>query len=250
MSRILVFMSDNRRLEHSFEKAAYNSLVAAINYEYCKLHGYDFLYYRPYLDNKDETKLLNCKNAKTNSLRHSSWSKLLSTSLALELEYDYIVYIDSDCIFKDFNQPLDQFIESYLDRDVLFLNNKPWNPNMPCAGFYICRVNERTRGFLRDWYAVDVPEKDKVHAWEQDALWRIFKRYNIGVIDSWMFEEKNKQFLRHVSSCEKENRIAYFTSFIHLKSIDYDQNISNVKVIEFDTGENGDCVFKSFLLNK
>ena len=56
MSRILVFMSDNRKLHGSLAGADYNSLVAAINYEYCKKHGYDFIYYRPYLNNKDEIK--------------------------------------------------------------------------------------------------------------------------------------------------------------------------------------------------
>lgn len=235
MSRILVFMSDNRNLEKSLIKANYNSLVASINNEYCKIHKYDFLYYRPYLVNKEETKLLNCKNPITNTNRHCSWSKLLSTSLALQLDYDYVVYIDSDCIFKDFNQSLEEFMRPYTDKDIIFLNSKPWGDTMPCAGFYICKVNEYTKKFLHDWYNYNIPGKDINHPWEQDALWRFFKKYNIGIIDSWMFKEKDQQYLRHVCSPEGHNRIPYFTSFLKSKNISYENNINEIQVIEFDT---------------
>ena len=47
---ILVFMSDNRKLDKNIRSAEYNSLAAAINYEYCKKYNYDFIYYRPYLN--------------------------------------------------------------------------------------------------------------------------------------------------------------------------------------------------------
>jgi GR25 family glycosyltransferase involved in LPS biosynthesis len=237
MSRILVFMSDNRNLEESLIKAEYNSLVAAINYEYCKINNYDFLYYRPYLIDKDKITLINCKNPLTNNYRHSSWSKLLSTSLALQLDYDYVLYIDSDCIFKDFNQTLEEFIKPYGDNDIIFLNNKPWGDSLPCAGFYICKVNENTKKFLKDWYNYIIPENDTIHPWEQNALWKIFKNYNIGIIDNWMFHEKDQQFLRHVCSLENSNRISYFYSFLNKKNINYKNNINNIKVIYFDTNK-------------
>jgi len=234
-------MSDNRYLENTLIKANYNSLVASINYEYCKIHNYDFIYYKPYLDNKDKVTLLNCKNPTTNILRHASWSKLLSTSLALELNYDYVVYIDSDCIFKDFNQSIEDFIKPYADKDILFLNDKPWTYHMPNAGFYICKVNKYTKQFLQDWYNVNLPENDTIHSFEQKALWKIYVNYNIGIIDSWMFQEKEKQFLRHVCNCEYNhnlkcsNRLPYFSSFIQLKNINYEKNINEIKIIEFDT---------------
>jgi hypothetical protein len=234
-NKILVFMSDNRKLDQSYEKANYNSLCASINYEYCKKHGYGFIYYRPYLMNKDTVSMYNCKNPITNELRHASWSKLLSTSIAFKLDYDYIVYIDSDCIFKNFDQTIEEFIKPYSEKDILFLNNKPWGDNDPCAGFYICKVNEYTKKFIVDWNQVNIPEKDRDHAWEQDTLWKIYKEYNIGIIDSWMFQEKEEQFLRHVSSCENNNRIPYFSSFIKSKNINYEKNINELQVIEFDT---------------
>jgi hypothetical protein len=231
----MVFMSDNRKIEPNFTIAEYNSLAASINYEYCKKHKYDFLYYRPYLDNKYEYPLLNCKNFTTGKLRHASWSKLLSTLLALELDYDYVVYTDSDCIFKDVNQSLDVFIKPHRDKDVIFLNNKPWGDKVPCAGFYICKVTETTKQFIHDWFNTDIPKNNTSHPWEQDSLWEIFKKYNMGIVDSWMFREDKTQLLRHVGGNESYNRIPYFTSFIKSTNIDYKKNITEIRMISFDT---------------
>jgi hypothetical protein len=218
-------MSDNRKVEKYQKDANYNSLAACINYEYSTKFKYDFLYYRPYLNDIDEIKLYNCNNPTTNNLRHASWSKLLSTSLALELSYDYIVYIDSDCVFKDFDQSLELFIQPHLDKDIIFLNNKPWGDNLPCAGFYICKVNTNTKQFILDWYNVNIPEKDMNHPWEQDALWKIYTNYNIAIVDSWMFQESSGQFLRHIWHGENHNRIPYFSSIIS-KGMNYEKNIS------------------------
>jgi hypothetical protein len=242
--RILVFMSDNRNLDTDIHCASYNSLVAAINYEYCKRHNYDFVYYRPYLNNRYDTPLYNCIDPNTGDLRHASWSKLLSTSKVLELSYDYIVYIDSDCIFKDFNQSLESFIHPYSHYQILFLNNKPChNDHLPCAGFYVLRVSDYTKQFVRDWYAVNLRNKNRDHAWEQDALWHIYTRYSVGIIDSWMFLEVEGQFLRHIHSFDNSSRIPYFRSFIDRHSINYTDTISQIKVVEFNT--NGSEVFTS-----
>ena len=233
--RILVFMSDNRPLQTSLEKADYSSLVASINYEYSKIHNYDFLYYRPYLKNKEKTELYNCKNPSTKGLRHAAWSKLLSTSLALELDYDYVVYIDTDCIFKDYSQRLEDYIQMHPDKDIIFLNNKPWGDTKPCSGFYICAVNDRMKQFLRDWYAMNIPVRDINHAWEQEALWKMYMDQKVGIVDSWMFKESEGQFLRHITNTEKPRRTSYFSAAREERNIDYEKNIREIQVIEFDT---------------
>ena len=238
--RFLVFMSDNRKLEESLDTAGYNSLTASINYQYCKKHGYDFIYYIPYLEDKDKGDVLNCKSPTTNNLRHASWSKLLSTKISLELDYDYVVYIDTDCIFKDFNMTLENFIKHYSNNDILFLNNKTttimyWDSLMPCAGFYICKVNDKSKEFIKDWYNFNITENDIEHPWEQNALWKIYTNYNIGVIDKIMFYEEEHQFLRHVASFDSNNRLPYFTYFIESNNINYKKSISEIKVVEFDT---------------
>lgn len=240
--RILVFMSDNRNLDANIDSASYNSLVAAINQEYCKRYNYDFVYYRPYLNNRSDAPLYNCIDPNTGELRHASWSKLLSTSKLLESSYDYIVYIDSDCIFKDFNQSLENFFQPYSHYQILFLNNKPCHDdNLPCAGFYALRINDYTRQFVREWYAVNLKEKNRDHMWEQEALWLIYTRYHVGIIDSWMFREVDGQFLRHIHSYDNALRIPYFRAFIDQKAINYEDTILQIKIVEFNT--NGSEVF-------
>ena len=150
--KILVFMSDNRPLDKTMEKADYPSLAASINSHYCKQYGYDFFYYQPYLYKKASRKrktiktiklertvisvdnqLYNCVDPNTKEKRHAAWSKILSAQKALRLSYDYVVYIDSDCIFKK-DKTIEDFIKPY-HQDILFLNNKPFNPDKPCSGF-------------------------------------------------------------------------------------------------------------------
>jgi hypothetical protein len=241
---ILVFMSDNRSIENENEnekeKAGYYALVAAINHAYCKKHNYDFIYYRPYLNNKNQINLYNCIDLNTNTLRHAAWSKLLSTGMSLDSNYDYVVYIDSDCIFKDFNYKLESIIHSNSDKDILFFNNKPWGEHVPCAGFYISKVANYTKQFFMDWYNVNIPSYNKKHAWEQDALWNIYGKYNIGILDTMMFRENEGQFLRHVGCCDETNHLPnfrekYFMEFINTHNINYAENIKEIKCIEFNT---------------
>jgi len=237
--KICVFMSDNRLLTNELENSDYHSLAAAINYEYCKKYNYTFIYYRPYLNDKDNIVLNNCIDPKTKLPRHAAWSKLLSTSLALELDYDYVVYIDSDCIFKDFNKSLEQFIKPHKKNDVIFLNNKPWEKKYPCSGFYVCKVCPNVKELLIDWYNFDFGKRINHYRWEQGAIRYLFKepKYNIKVVDDWMFRNFDGQYLRHIGTDQKEIRIPYFKDFINVNNIDYSKNISEIKCIDYNTNK-------------
>ena len=244
--KILVFMSDNRPLDKTMENANYPSLAASINSHYCKKFGYDFFYYQPYLHKKatrknktiktmelekkgftKDNQIYNCIDPNTKETRHAAWSKILSGQKALRLSYDYVVYIDSDCIFKK-AKSIEEFIKPY-HQDILFLNNKPFNHDKPCSGFFILKNNAITKQFLKDWYHVQLPEKNKIHPWEQDGLWTMYKPYNIGLIDEWMFVEKKGQMLRHV---DLPNRIPYFKTFMQKHDIPFAKDIT---VIPFST---------------
>ena len=233
--RIGVFMSDNRALQPDLETSTYHSQVAVINYAYCMKHSYDFIYYRPYLDSKESYALYNCIDPHTNETRHASWSKLLSCQDTSKQPYDYIVYIDSDCIFKDFNRRIEDFCPQMFTHDILFLNNLPWNEDKPCAGFFICKNSELARSYIRDWYAVNLPEKNKLHAYEQDALWTIYKSWkSCYVMNSWMFREREGQFLRHICHLENDLRTVYFKQFIERHSINYSKTIRDMPKKEFN----------------
>ena len=231
--KILVCMSDNR----SVLSESYVSYVAAINFEYCKKYGYDFTYYCPYYKDKQATTLYNCVDPTSGKLRHAAWSKLLSVQLALLRPYDYVVYIDSDCIFWDFGISLEQFLAPYADRDFVFTNDQPHNPMKPNTGFFACKVNEQSQQTLRDWYACDLPDYNTCHAYEQNALWHIQHTVSMHLVDMWVFFE-TEQFLRHISSFVDKERIPYFSNFIKTAGIDYIKNKTTIyqsHMIEFDT---------------
>ena len=213
--KILLFMSDNRKLEKNYADAGYYSVTAAINYEYCKKHGYDFVYYRPYLDDPDTISLYNCVDTNNYELRHASWSKILCTLDVFQRGHDYVMFIDSDCIVKDFEKRLEDYITPYDGKDLIFSNNAPWCPEKPCCGLYICKNTAYAKDFLKALYNVNIPEFNRNHAWEQEAIYTIYKKYDMVLFDNeLMFQEREKQMFRHICSHEGDQRLLYFKRFL------------------------------------
>lgn len=238
---ILVFMSDNRRLTDDYEASNYNSLAAAINKEYCTKHNYDFIYYRPYLKDKDIEEINNCVDPTTGLPRHAAWSKLLSTQLALEKNYAYVIFIDSDCIFKDFDTPIQEFIGPHMKNEITFLNNKPYDDDKVCSGFFACKNSQKVKEFIREWFNYHKPGDNTKKPYEQFAIHKMLHEEghpfssNVGMIDSMFLRESKNQFMRHIGSFEKKKRIPYFKEFIRKKGIDFSKNISNIEYIDYDT---------------
>jgi len=238
-------MSDNRSIGSDFDTASYVSLVACINAAYCKQHDYDFVYYQPYFKNQFPLNVFNCKNFQTGARRDAAWSKLLSTLKALRAGYDYVVYIDSDCIFKDFTKSIESYILANSDKNIVFWNNKPFDYDKPCSGFFICQTSNNTENIIREWYSVDIPEKNVNRAWEQDVLFTIYKTFNIEIIDEWMFAEKEGQYLRHIPGyCKQsqEQRVPYFKDFIHKHGLNMKNN-ELIQQVAFDTSNPADFGF-------
>ena len=235
--RILVFMSDNRRLDENHDTAQYNSLTAYINKAYCNTHGYDFVYIRPYYKDPGANTLYIFKDS-LGKLRHASWAKLLAAQYCNTLAYDYIVYIDSDCIFKKFNVSLESIITDPVHKDVniIYASSLPWH-KLPCAGFFIVKVNDETKRFIEAWYNYNLPTYDSVewkntikmakqyHSydwapdkhWEQDALWCMIANNQMipyTYIDENTFRENDAQFLRHICHIDSHMRQPYFKTIV------------------------------------
>jgi hypothetical protein len=235
--KILIFMSDNRKLTGDIDVASYESLTAAINFAYATRHGYDFIYYNPYL-NGTGNPLYNCVDRNNGKIRHASWSKLLSTKKALELDYDYVVYIDSDCIFKDHDFCLESIINSNPTKLCIFWNNYPWSSTEPCAGFYIAKVTPETKTIFDFWYNCNYPHFNKTHPWEQHALHNFYNTINIAILDNVMFEERPLQILRHIGSDEDKkynSRIPYFKQYIRRNRIPFKTDM--IKTISYSTSD-------------
>jgi hypothetical protein len=259
--RILVFMSDNRKLNKDPETTQYHSLVAYINKAYCNVHGYDFLYIRPYYKYPEENNLYVCRD-RIGNLRHVSWAKLLVAQHCNTLGYDYIVYIDSDCIFKNFNISLESIINDTAHHgvNIIYASNLPWH-KLPCAGFFIVKVNDETKRFIENWYNYTLPVYDSVKwkntiqmsnkycsynwvpdkHWEQDALWCMIANNEMipySYINENTFEENTTQFLRHICHVFSNQRQPYFQKIVDTllpKHGSFESIIETIHTIELDT---------------
>jgi hypothetical protein len=236
--KILVFMSDNR----NFEDKDFVKMTAAINKEYCKRHNYDFLYYQPYLEGEDSP-ILNCLDPNTGELRHAAWSKVLATKKALSLDYDYIVYLDSDCVFNDFDKRIESVIEQHSSANLIFFRDYVSCERglLPNSGFYICKVCDDSRSFINEWYNVDSGEFNTKNSWDQSGLWKIYSfDQSVITLDVWQFHpaifpDRPTQFIRHITGGEDHFRIPFFTEVIESKKISVHENIAGIEVLRFDT---------------
>jgi hypothetical protein len=249
-NNILVIMSDNRDIINDIDNCDYNTLCALINYNYCQKNNYGFKYFRPH--NNGEFSLHNCYSP-SKSLRHSSWAKLLSTikSMTEYEQYDYIVYIDSDCILNNINLTIQDYYKNLTivnkgnveKSNILFLNDRPWHPESPCAGYYILKNNSNSMKFIKEWYSSD--GCDINHPYEQWAVYKMFELTNpeeILLIDDVMFVDSHKdQFLRHIGTHESHNRIPFFKNKITELSLldNFNELIGRLRteIVEYDTNK-------------
>lgn len=269
--KILVFASDNRPLCNHEANSDYNSLTAYINYLYCKKHGYDFIYFQPYLDHINPGNLHISPNSH-GPPRHVSWAKLLSTIKGMKLGlYDYVVYIDTDCIFKNWEVSIEYYIEKYKEDNLIFISNAPWHPSLPCADFFIAKVSLSVIQMIAAWYDYKLPDNKSLKwkqtldianrenkftwnvgtFWEQDALWIMIQTLtNVVIVPKEVaFVETENQFIRHICSAHKANRKPYFSDFVKKleKTYDaFDTVINAIHVIPYDTNQ----AFSEMLLDK
>lgn len=277
--KILVFASDNRPLCPDLSETKYNSLSAYINEAYCKRHGYDFIYFQPHYKDVASTSI---SPSSHNGLRHASWAKLLSAIQSIQWNlYDYVVYIDSDCVFNHVHKPLMHYIERFKDKDLIFFSNAPWHPSFPCAGFFIARSCPAISEFLAFWYDFRIPDNlspewkqtvDQAHKdnaytwnvgkhWEQDALWIMLTqnykntKERIAIVpNESQFDGKIENFLHHVPSCYASNRHPTFLEMVlrlqQLTQRTFSDVINRIKIIPLDTSSAFDKLTQSSFSEK
>jgi hypothetical protein len=150
-----------------------------------------------------------CYNYTLGQYRAASWAKLVSLKYALTLGYDYLVYIDSDCVFVDHNTSIENFIERtpvqvgnlFPKSCIGFLKNTPYEDDLPCAGFIVVKNCAATLSFLKEWWDFANASKNFAHPYEQSSLHYLFSdnMEQLCVWDSIFFLEKEGQFLRHIN---------------------------------------------------
>lgn len=230
MGKTLILMSDNRMPTGDI----FYTNASIINYNYAMKHGYDFKYFIPsecysLIDNK----------------RHPAWGKILSVLKAFKyFDYDRIVYVDTDCIFEDQEQSIDDYLKNAKNLNgksikknipIYFLNDYPDHPGDPCSGFFV--ANKDSIPMLNHWYQLE-SEFNDTHPWEQGALvkyvYPVWKD-QIEIIDDIMFHRKSHpQFLVHLTGTSDKNRAirnGIFKEFIKTNEIKYTEK--DLEIIDF-----------------
>jgi hypothetical protein len=262
--KIAICMSDNRHLQPNKSSCDYNSYTAYINTIYCLAYKYDFFYFQPY--GNTENSVYVCIDPNTGEPRHASWAKLLAMSMLCKQDYDYIVCIDSDCVFLNIHKRLEEIIDAYPEKDFIIANNSPYHPDLPCCAFMICKNNTYSRTFLNDWYMFKNPASDseiwrkvlenanKTYKtplftlgtyWEQDTLWILLQNPEIArhfqlLSEPIMVNDKlSGQFLIHISHERHEKRKPYFLGYVeHLEKetkFSFEHILSLIPCIQFDS---------------
>ena len=227
MKKIVAITSDNRSL--NFKKKTYLELSYIINSNYFKKNNIKFYFVKlkSFLPRGNLTfkNSINSYSTKCLSPRAPSWSKLLAIIKVLKLKYDYIIYMDSDCIINNHEVQLKNIINQIGKKKFLFYSDSPWNKKLPNCGFIIIKNSEYSKKFLEKWWnsfslnAVSHPYEQK---WFQN-FW-LKKRHevktNFKLIEKTICRLKSKkQFIFHVTSDLHKKREVFFENFIKKNKI-------------------------------
>lgn len=136
---------------HAGEEFAKLASIARPGIEdYCNSHGYDFIEYDTTLD----------------AHRPPSWSKIIAIQNHLE-DYDYVFWLDTDCVILNRDEPLTSFIDG-CDKDIVISRDEN---GLNCGAFFV-RSSAWSNQFLRLVYACH----NRIHDpwWESRAFMDLY----------------------------------------------------------------------------
>jgi len=225
MSKIAIITSDNRDVKFNNKKNNYVELGALINLNYAIRNKCDFFFFKIIDDfninylNKKET--LSSYSRLARSCKAASWVKLLTIYSALNLNYKYIIYLDSDCIFNNQKININQIIRLLKKKQMLFYSDKPWNVDLPNCGFILLKNSYFNKSFIKSWWQT-FSLKNLTHPYEQfwlQKFWlnnsKLVKKKIILLPDEICRLKNNKQFIFHMTSDFAKKRDHFFANYIY-----------------------------------
>ena len=176
-SKILVTMLATENI------SSYAKYSILINKEYCKKNGYDFYVCTEILD-KD---------------KHPAWSKILLILKCLDMEYDYIFFIDADACFANHDIKIEKFISN---KSITVGNeNADFNEKRgENSGVMLFINNDITRNFLKDCFSIYEDCKNSC-VWDQEAICRMLEvkyKEHYNKVRCKEFNSYHGDFARHV----------------------------------------------------
>lgn len=171
----------------------YWSLSLELNLRYCCSQQYDLTYYHlvdtfPIKGQTSVTgsvtNVASCVQAGVGP-REPSYCKLPAVADALSLDYDFVVFIDSDAYLNDFNATIPSLLAKAQNIDagaddsqigLYFAYNWPWNEDKPNGGFFIFKqttpeLRAINRDILTHWWHHDEIAHNGI--FEQHSIWAL-----------------------------------------------------------------------------
>lgn len=139
---------------------SYASFAVAINAAYLEFHQHKF---HIHTDEK-------LSGYDRNDHR---WNKVKVVLEAMEtwaVTYDYIVWIDADLVFLDFQFQIESILERYLAAEMIFSRDPNLVNGIVNTGCFIAKNSNWTKSFLRHWWSA----YDRASGMDQhvfDKLW-------------------------------------------------------------------------------
>lgn len=213
--KVCVVMGDDRPVVGgSSAFSSYPSLAYEINRLFCEKMGWDFRYEQYQLPRRWWGTLPPFSSAAHQS-RAASWVKLLAVERALDLGYELVVWIDSDCIFYHHEADWSGLLGQFNRPDVSFLSwvDRPFFTDQFCAGFFVVRSCDRIRHLIQTTW--NRPSRYSLkHVYEQselNAALKAWPRSQYVLVDEPMFAlEEPTQKLLHVASFDHQLRVPSF----------------------------------------
>jgi len=118
---------------------SYGPYAEAINKKYCEEKGYI------YFCEKDNDKI----NSSLDTRAPTWYKPKLAEDVIAQFNPDYILFLDIDAIISDFNQNIEDFIDS--NYNMIFAEDVGHHSIMN-AGVFLLKNNEWSRNFLKTWW--------------------------------------------------------------------------------------------------
>ena len=110
-----------------------------INQKYCEDKGYT------YVCEKNTERIISICDK-----RSFHWGKVKLVQELLDTDkFDYILFLDADAIISDFNQNIEDFIDS--DYDMVFAEDVGYHSSMN-TGVFLVKNSEWSKNFLKTWW--------------------------------------------------------------------------------------------------
>ena len=194
--RVITWYDDNIR--------EYADITADINQGYCESSNIDWL-----VDT-----VRRCPE------RHPAWEGLFAVyNQLLTTDYDYIVWIDSDAVFRN-NQSIQDIINDYREFDFLISYDYPYTFNLN-TGLYIVKNNQKMRDLFKG--ITETENKKYYHKifWDQSHLQELYNRNFMKIRESIcilshrkiqdFYDVNPKALILHLAGTDKKTRVDKFT---------------------------------------